>query len=141
MKGMLAALATLTAIAATGAGAGGCARGECDACTTATLTANGEAALTAQVGDPITYAWSSTNANTATSKVAMAPTVDRCGNLDGPWVVTTLSGQTGALPILACQAGTTYTLSFTATETESGDAATATVTIDVVTDGSGSAGS
>jgi hypothetical protein len=109
----------------------GCARGFCDDCPTATLTANGQTSLTATVGDMVDYAWSSTNAETGSSMVTMAPTVDRCGNHDGPWVVATLAGSAGPSPILACQTGTTYTLSFTATQDDTGDAATATVTIAV----------
>jgi hypothetical protein len=109
----------------------GCARGFCDDCPTATMTANNQTALTAAVGDMITYAWSSTNAETGSSTVTMAPTADRCGNHDGPWVVATLAGSVGPNPILACQTGTTYTLSFIATQGDTGDAATAVVTISV----------
>jgi hypothetical protein len=109
----------------------GCARGVCDDCPTATLTANGETSLDAPVGEMISYAWSSTNAETGSSTVTMAPAADRCGNHDGPWVVATLAGSAGPSPILACQAGTTYTLSFTATQDTTGDSATAVVTISV----------
>ena len=108
-----------------------CASSVCDTCPTATLTANGQTALTAGVGDTITYAWSSTNADTGSSTVTMAPTADRCGNHDGPWVVATPAGSVGPSPILACQTGTTYTLSFVATQADTGDAATAVVTISV----------
>ena len=109
----------------------GCARGVCDDCPTAALTANGETELIAHPGDQIAYAWMSTNADEAKSTVEMMPVADGCGNKDGPWVVATPSGTTSPLPILPCQVGTTYTLAFIATQTDSGDSATAVVTIAV----------
>jgi hypothetical protein len=111
--------------------AAGCASGVCTDCPTAELTANGETALAAHVGDMIGYAWTSTHADQAASTVAMAPAADACGNHDGPWVVATVAGSAAPSPILACQAGTTYTLAFVATQSDTGDAATATVTITV----------
>jgi hypothetical protein len=109
----------------------GCADGECTTCPTATLTANGKTELRVPAGELITYAWSSANADAASSSVEIRPSADACGNTDGPWVVRTLEGTTAPEPLLACQAGFSYTLSFTAVQTDSGDRATATVTIDV----------
>jgi hypothetical protein len=107
----------------------GCARAVCDDCPTATLTANGATDVAATVGDSITYAWASTNADKGASAVVMAPTADACGNHDGPWVVSTLAGSAGPDAILACQAGITYTLTYTVTQDDSGDTDTATVTL------------
>jgi hypothetical protein len=110
---------------------GGCAHGICDDCPTATLTANGDTELLVYAGDMVVYAWGSTNADTGKSTVEMAPEADSCGNKDGPWVVATPSGTTPPLPILPCQAGTTYTLSFIVDQTVTGDSATAVLTIAV----------
>src|SRR5579863_8040092 len=110
---------------------GACAHGVCEDCPTAQLTANGETMLAGHVGDSVSYAWTSTNADTAASTVEMSPAVDQCGNQDGPWVVSTTTGTVGPVDLLPCQAGTTYTLAFTATQSSTGDAATATLTISV----------
>jgi hypothetical protein len=109
----------------------GCAQGVCTDCPTTTLTANGQTTLAAHVGDQVAYAWSSTNADTATSTLAMTPAADLCGNKDGPWVVSTTAGAIAAAGLLPCQAGTTYTLALTVTQTTTSDTATATVTIAV----------
>jgi hypothetical protein len=95
------------------------------------LTGNGQTELLVYPGEMVAYTWASTNADTAKSTVAMAPTVDSCGNKDGPWVVATPSGTIPPSPILPCQSGTTYTLSFIADQTETGDSATALLTIAV----------
>jgi hypothetical protein len=96
---------------------------------TATLTANDQTSLTSHTGDPITYAWSSTNADSGSSTAMMTTGSDGCGNHDGPWIIDTTAGSDGPEAILACQVGTTYTLSFVATQDDSGLTATATVTI------------
>ena len=107
----------------------GCAAADCPTCPTATLTANGSTDVVAAVGDQITYAWSSTNADTASSTVTIMPTADACGNKNGPWVVSTLEGTTSPLPLLACQSGFTYELEMTVTQKSSGTTATSTATI------------
>ena len=110
---------------------GGCASGVCDSCPSVTLLANGLATLDTPVGTEITYTWTSANADTATSTVAMRPTADACGNTNGPWVVTTLEGMTSPVPVLACQVGIEYTLAVTVEQAASGDRATAEVTVRV----------
>ncbi len=112
-------------------GLAGCAQGNCPDCPAATLTANGATALHAHVGDAIVYEWTSHNADVASSTVAMQPNADHCGNVDGPWVVATLSGTSQPSPILDCQLGTTYTLAFTVEQSATGESATATTLITV----------
>lgn len=111
--------------------AAGCAEGECTRCPTAALTANGATELTAHVGDRIEYAWASTNADVASSAVQITSAEDRCGNRDGRWVIETTNGSRAPEPLLACQAGFAYELSFTVVQSATGDAATARVTISV----------
>ena len=106
----------------------GCAAGD-RASPTATLTANDAATLDAHAGDTITYAWSSENGDTGTSAVMMSPGPDACGNHDGPWVIDDLAGMTDPAPILACQVGTTYALTFTVAQSDSDQTATAAITI------------
>jgi hypothetical protein len=61
----------------------------------------------------------------------MTPNPDQCGNKNGPWVIDTPQGSLPALPLLPCQANTSYVLELTVTQTSSGDTASATVTIAV----------
>jgi len=111
--------------------AAGCADGECTRCPTATLTANGATELVARAGELIVYEWASTNADSASSAVQISPGADRCGNRDGPWVIESLRGSRDPEPLLACQTGFVYVLSFTAAQAVSGEDATAHVTISV----------
>ena len=108
-----------------------CASGVCDTCPVVALTANGATTVTAAVGTDLIYTWTSANADTATSTVTMSPKPDTCGNMNGPWVVSTLSGTTEPATVLACQVGTSYALEVTVTQTATGDSASAAVTIDV----------
>jgi hypothetical protein len=103
----------------------------CTDCPEATLSANESMDVTAQVGDMIAYTWSSANADVASSHVAITPTHDACGNADGPWVVSTLQGQTEPQPLLACQRGFIYELTFEVVQSDTGDTATSTVRITV----------
>jgi hypothetical protein len=103
----------------------------CKDCPTATLMANGDTMLSVAVGTEISYTWSSTNADEASSTVSMAPSADACGNMDGPWVVKTLQGSLPAIPLLPCQGGTTYTLELKVTQSSSGQSAASSVTIAV----------
>jgi hypothetical protein len=107
----------------------GCAHGVCTDCPSATLTANGATELTLGVGDMITYAWSSERADIASSTVAIQPTADRCGNKDGAWVVDTLMGTSQPSPLLDCQSGFEYTLTFTVVQRATSEAASSIVTI------------
>jgi hypothetical protein len=109
----------------------GCADGVCSDCVTATLTANDAVILHSHPGDLISYAWSSTHADSASSSAHMSTTVDGCGYSDGPWVIHSPNGTLDPQPLLECQRGTTYVLSFTATDLASGQAATAELTIAV----------
>jgi hypothetical protein len=109
----------------------GCAEGVCATCPSAALLANGSDALDAHVGDEIAYAWTSANADVASSTVAISPTADACGNTDGPWVVSTLDGSLAPQPLLACQSGFSYTLTFTAAQSTSGEHAESVLTITV----------
>ena len=56
--------------------ASGCAQGACSTCPVASLTANGSTDLSANVGDMVGYEWTSSNADTASSTVAIMPTPD-----------------------------------------------------------------
>ncbi len=110
----------------------GCATAEeCASCPTAELTANGETQLEVAPGAMIAYAWSSTNADHASSTVQMTTGRDACGNTDGKWVIETPAGMTDPLPILSCQSGTRYTLELRVQQSATGEVATATVTIGV----------
>ena len=109
----------------------GCAEGVCTTCPTAQLTANGSDTLEAHVGDEIAYAWSSANADVASSTVEISPAADACGNTDGPWVVSTLAGSLAPQPLLACQSGFSYTLTFTAAQSANGEQAESVLTITV----------
>ncbi|HEV7556464.1 MAG TPA: hypothetical protein VGO00_13450 [Kofleriaceae bacterium] len=97
----------------------------------ATLVANGSTELDAKAGDMITYTWTSSNADTASSSVSIEPHADACGNSDGPWVVASLAGETEPSPLLACQRGFNYDLTFTVVQSDTGDTAQATVRINV----------
>jgi hypothetical protein len=108
-----------------------CAGGECLTCPAAMLTANDSTDLVGAPGDLISYTWSSEHADLATSAVEIAPSGDRCGNRNGTWVIDTLQGHIAPVALLPCQAGFTYTLSFTATRSANGDSATSIVTISV----------
>lgn len=107
----------------------GCASGVCTDCPSATLTANGATELTLGAGDMVTYAWASEHADLASSTVAIQPTADNCGNKDGAWVVDTLMGDTPPSPLLACQSGFAYTLTFTVVQKASSETASSIVTI------------
>jgi hypothetical protein len=122
-------LAAALALAACATGVESAAN--CKDCPTATLMANGDTSLSVSVGTDIAYTWSSTNADKAESTVSMSPTADACGNTDGPWVISTTQGSLPALPLLSCQAGTTYTLALTVTNSSTGQTATSSVLIAV----------
>ncbi len=110
----------------------GCATAEeCATCPTAELTANGQSRLEVAPGAMVAYAWSSTNADRASSTVQMTTGHDACGNTDGSWVIATPAGMTDPLPILPCQSGTTYTLALRVEDSPTGEVATAAVTIAV----------
>jgi len=121
----------LALAAVAGIALAGCAQGECTTCLTAQLTANGSDSLEMRAGDQIAYAWASANADVASSTVAISPTADGCGNTDGPWVVSTLDGSLAPQPLLACQSGFTYTLTFTVADSASGDHASSVLAIAV----------
>jgi hypothetical protein len=77
----------------------------------------------------IAYTWTSSNADKASSSVSIQPHADACGNIDGPWVVASLAGETDPVPLLTCQRGFNYDLTFTVVQSDSGDTAEATVHI------------
>jgi len=120
------AVAAIAATATTG-----CAGGTCTTCPEATLSANDSTDLRVNVGDMVAYTWSSANADAASSRVAIMPTHDACGNDDGPWVVSSLEGATEPQPLLACQRGFIYELTFEVVQSDTGDTATSTVRIAV----------
>ena len=103
----------------------------CDTCPTVTLTANGSGELTAAAGTEVAYAWTSENADSASSTVTISPGPDGCGNTNGPWVVSTLTGTTDPLPLLPCQSGFSYTLAVEVVQAATGATATSSVTIAV----------
>lgn len=121
----------VAAVLAAATSGGGCASGACVDCPSATLTANGATDLTLGVGEMVTYAWSSEHADTASSTVRIAPGADRCGNQDGVWVVDTLMGTSSPSPLLACQSGFEYTLTFNVVRQATGETASSSVTIRV----------
>ena len=49
--------------------------------------------------------------------------------MDGPWVINTLQGTTAPSPLLACQSGFTYTLTFTVTQQSTNTSTSSLVTI------------
>ena len=85
---------------------------------TASITVNGQTDITVNIGEPINYAWSSTNAVSATSTFTV-DTEDTCNSGTGPfpWVAGTLSGTAAASDstIYSCQAGHTYIITYTVT--------------------------
>ena len=91
---------------------------------TATFTANGATNVTLGVGSTIAYAWSSTNAVSATSSYTVN------GGAPTPWIVNTLSGSSSST-IAASQAGNTYVITYTVTSS-TGQTASAQVTITVL---------
>jgi hypothetical protein len=103
----------------------------CESCPSVTLTANGSGDLAAAPGTAVAYAWASEHADSASSTVTISPGPDGCGNTNGPWVVSTLTGTTDPLPLLPCQAGFSYTLAVEVTQDATGATATSTVTIAV----------
>ncbi|HEY5937855.1 MAG TPA: hypothetical protein VIU61_24570 [Kofleriaceae bacterium] len=107
----------------------GCATGTTNP--TATLTANGETELVADVGQDVIYEWSSEHADTAQSTVTIDDAADACGNTNGPWVIETPEGARAPEPILPCQAGERYTIQLQVSERASGERATATLVITV----------
>jgi len=108
---------------------GGCASGVCDSCPTATLTANGETELVVDVGTPIAYAWTSSHADAASSTVTIGDAPDACGNTNGPWVITSVEGSLEPEPILACQAGETYTMELEVVDSASAERETASLVL------------
>ncbi len=103
---------------------------------TATITAsvNGTAPgtnVSAKIGDSIAYAWSSTNGATATATYSTeAAQCSATGTGPFTWVNgQTLSGSATAT-VLPCQAGHTYTVTYTVTDSN-GHTAVATMTIQV----------
>jgi hypothetical protein len=123
----------LRMIVLVGLGLGGCASGIwAGGCPDVTLSVNGDSQITAPPGTPLTYMWSSLNADTATSTVEITPaSPDACGIANGPWVVDTLDGSTDPVALAACQSGSTYTLTVTVEDTRSGEDASASVTVTV----------
>ena len=96
---------------------------------TAILTANGSQSPTVNVGETISYVWSSnvSNANgTATSNYTSSPS--SCGS--GAWSATTPNGNTSAT-VASSQAGCSYTITFTVTETATGKTASAGISVAV----------
>jgi hypothetical protein len=85
--------------------------------------------VTAKVGDTIAYRWNSTNGALYSLKDVISPhDKDACGNVSGVGL-RTASGTTPAYPLLACQSGFTYTMTYTATAY--GATASDTITIAV----------
>lgn len=84
---------------------------------TASLTGNGSNYLTANVGDTINYAWSSTGGTSFTSfyYINSPDTCASTNNSVGPhaWVASTASSANSS-QIQACQAGRTYTITYRA---------------------------
>jgi len=115
------------------AGVAGCASGVCDSCPSVDLTVNGMPAITASVGTPLTYSWSSANADSASSTVTVAPTSpDGCGIASGmPWVVDTVAGMTDPVALADCQSGFAYTLVVTVTQASTGDTASTSIVVTV----------
>jgi YD repeat-containing protein len=97
---------------------------------TATLTANAATSITVNVGDTVNYVWSSTYADSGTSTVN-TNIQDACGTVSGsPWGAND-TGNHGSGAIAPCQAGVTYTLTYTARQSSTGRTATSTVTVKV----------
>ncbi len=101
---------------------------------TASLTVNGSSASqTFNVGDILNFAWSSTGAVSAHS--SFTSDSSNCGNTGiGPfnWVASTLGGTYPPAAISACQAGHSYTITYTVTGSN-GQTASASVTTTVRT--------
>lgn len=117
-------------IAVIALGLSGCASGVCDDCPSVTLSVNGASEVTAATGTPLTYTWSSTNADSATSTVTVEPvSPDACGIVNGPWVVHTVAGTSEPVPLASCQAGSTYTLVVTVAQATTGESASAQVVV------------
>jgi len=89
---------------------------------TASFTANGSHSITVNVGDSISYAWSSTNAD----KFSSTYTSDKCGS--GAWSASSVSGATSGI-IGSAQAGCTYTLVYNVTQSLTKAKASDTITI------------
>ena len=121
----------LVLVALLGSGCAAAGGDTCETCPTVTLTANGSDSLAVPAGTTVAYAWTSMHADSATSTVTVSPGPDGCGNRNGPWVVSTLTGTTDPLPLLACQSGFSYTLTVEVAQSATGDTATASVTIAV----------
>ena len=99
---------------------------------TASLTANGKKSLTVNVGDSVTFTWSSKNATTATS--TFKTNKSACGKGIGPskWGAgNTVSGTVGPIAIPACSLGRTYTYTYKVTQSSTGKKATATLVLKV----------
>ena len=83
---------------------------------TAILTANGAEEITVRAGDPIDYAWSSSNGLTAASSYTI-DSADACTGGVGPfpWVANTLNGTTNDPGVNSCQGGHAYTITYVVT--------------------------
>jgi hypothetical protein len=112
-------------------GIAGCASGVCDSCPSVTLDVNGMAAITAPTGTPLTYTWSSMNADSASSTVTVAPTSpDACGIASGmPWVVDTVAGTTDPVALADCQSGYVYTLEIVVTQASTAETASTSIVV------------
>ncbi len=89
--------------------------------------------VTANVGDTITYQWSSTNGASYSFYDTIGPSgADGCNNKSGPFSFTPAAGgTTGPYSLAACQSGYTYTMTYTVTAA-SGATASDTITIAVL---------
>ena len=92
---------------------------------TASFTANGSHSITVNVGDSISYAWSSTNAD----KFSSTYTSDKCGS--GAWSASSVSGATSGI-IGSAQAGCTYALTYNASQISTGAKASDAITIKIL---------
>jgi hypothetical protein len=108
---------------------------------TATITANGASGtVEVSVGQSLTFAWGSTNADQgdsiATMTSAMGSTVCSDDSLRGATLVTAWdalgpSGDIPAFTIPPCKGGHTFTITFTAYQTHTGATASSTLTLKV----------
>ena len=94
---------------------------------TATLTTNGAASASVDPSGHISNVWSSTNANSFSSRYTATGCSNPAMNTSGsPWYATSANGTSGGSA--APWAGCTTTITFTATNTTTGRSATKTVT-------------
>ncbi len=72
--------------------------------------------VTANVGDTITYQWSSARGTSYASFDTISPNnADGCGNTTGPAGFNSAGGTSPAYSLVACQSGYTYTMTYTVT--------------------------